>query len=173
MHIVPRSTCAIRLVLMGTLLALAGCGGEDVTTRSIAEARRRWDQAGIRNYDLEWSSSGLSRAHYVVTVRDGQVESIESVLPDGKSMKVHPPEPKFYGVEGLFMIIGDELAQLRMSAPFGQPKGTKVVLRFTPDSRLGYPRRYRRDVLGTPLALAIDVIRFRPEPTAAPGTGPS
>ena len=38
------------------------------------------------------------------------------------------------------------------------------MLRFTPDPELGYPRRYRRDVLGTPLALAIDVIRFRPEP---------
>jgi Family of unknown function (DUF6174) len=173
MHIVPRSTSAIRLFLVGALLALAGCGGgEDVTARSIAEARRRWEQAGIRDYDLEWSSTGLSSAHYVVTVRGGQVESIESILPDGKSMRVRTGEPKYYGVEGLFMIIGDELAQLRTRAPFGQPKGTKAVLRFTPDPKLGYPLRYRRDVLGTPLALAIDVIRFRPEPATGTGTGP-
>jgi hypothetical protein len=169
MLIAPPSTCTIRLFLAGTLLAFAGCGGgEDVTARSIAEARRKWDRAGIRNYDLEWTSAGLSRAHYVVTVRDGQVHSIASILSDGRRMDVHPAEPKFYGVEGLFMIIGDELTQLQMRAPFGQPKGTKAVLRFTPDPELGYPRSYRRDVLGTPLALAIDVIRFRPEPEPEP-----
>ena len=161
MLIVPPPTCTIRWVLLGALFALAGCaGGEDVTTRSISEARQRWDRAGIRNYDLEWTSTGLSRAHYVVAVRDGEVRSITSILADGRSMAVHPAEPKFYGVEGLFMIIGDELAQLQTRAPFGQPKGTKAVLRFTPDPELGYPRRYRRDVLGTPLALAIDVVRF-------------
>jgi hypothetical protein len=169
MLIVSRSSCAIRWLLVGALLTLAGCaGGEDVTARSIAEARRRWDHAGIRNYDLEWTSAGLSRAHYVVEVRGGEVRSISSILPDGKRMEVHPPEPKFYGVEGLFMVIGDELAQLRTKTPFGQPKGTKAVLRFTPDPELGYPRRYRRDVLGTPLALAIDVVRFHAEPDPEP-----
>jgi hypothetical protein len=61
------------------------------------------------------------------------------------------------------MIIDEELAQLDTRAPFGQPKGTKAVLRFAPDPELGYPRSYRRDVLGTPLALAIDVIRLEPQ----------
>jgi hypothetical protein len=88
-------------------------------------------------------------------------------------MVVHPAEPRFYGVEGLYMIIGDELAQLETSTPFGQPKGTKAVLRFVPDPQLGYPRRYRRDVVGSPLALAIDVIRFEPESTGHPGGGES
>jgi hypothetical protein len=165
MLIMARSACALQWVLLGLSLALAGCaGGVDVTDQSIAEARQRWERAGIHNYNLEWTSSGLSRAHYLVTVRDDQVRSITSLLPDGKKLEVHPAEPRFYGVEGLFMIIGDELAQLRTKAPFGQPKGTKAVLRFTADSELGYPRRYRRDVLGTPLALAIDVIRFQREP---------
>jgi Family of unknown function (DUF6174) len=171
-----RSTCSIRsiVLLLGVLPALSGCaGGEVVTTQSIAEARQRWERAEIRDYDLEWTSTGLSRAHYVVTVRGGQVRAIESILPDGKSIAVHPAEPRFYGVEGLFLVISDELAQLRTERPFGQPKGTKTVLRFTPDPELGYPRRYRRDVLGTPLALAIDVIRFQLEPPSAAGPIPS
>jgi Family of unknown function (DUF6174) len=163
----------MRRALLGAISTLAGCGGgEDVTKGSIAEARRRWEHASIRDYDLEWTSTGLSRAHYVVEVRGGKVRSIESILPDGKSMEVHPAEPRFYGVEGLFMVIADELAQLRTETPFGQPKGTKVVLRFTPDPKLGYPLRYRRDVLGTPLALAIDVIRMRPAPPPDTGTDP-
>jgi hypothetical protein len=135
-----------------------------VTPRSLAEARRRWEQAGIRDYDLEWMSSGSGHGHYVVTVRGGEVVSIESVLPGGKKVVANSNEPRFFGVEGLFMVIADELLiQLESSAPFGQPKGTKSVLRFTPDPKLGYPRRYRRDVLGTPQSLAIDVIRFEPK----------
>jgi hypothetical protein len=175
MLIVSRATIASRWVWLGALLALAlaGCGGEDVTQQSLARARQRWERAAIRNYDLEWTSHGLSRGHYVVTVRDGQVRSITSLLPNGRSLAVHPAEPKFYGVEGLFLILGDELAQLRTDTPFGQPKGTKAVLRFTPDPEFGYPRRYRRDVLGTPLALAIDVIRFRPEPPPAVPPAPA
>jgi hypothetical protein len=150
------------------MLALFGCARrEDVTARSLAEARRLWERAGIRDYDLEWSSSGLGHGHYVVTVRGGQVTAIESILSGGKRMTVHPAEPRFYGVEGLFMIIDEELAQLETSSPFGQPKGTKAVLRFEPDPKLGYPRSYRRDVLGTPQGLAIDVVRFEPT-TPAP-----
>jgi hypothetical protein len=149
---------------LGSLLAMAGCGGEEVTAESIGKAKRLWEQAKIRDYDLEWMSSGLSQARYRVTVRDGSVRSIEAVLPDGRTYPVHPAEPKFYGVEGLFMIMSDELAQRKSNAPFGQPKGTKSVLRFTPDPKLGYPRSYRRDVLGAPMSLAIDVVRLVPEP---------
>jgi hypothetical protein len=152
-------------------LTLTGCaGGEEVTARSLAAARQRWDRAGIRDYDLEWTSSGLGHGHYLVTVRDGQVTAIESILAGGKRMAVHTAEPRFYGVEGLFTIIADELALLETSTPFGQPKGTKAVLRFEPDPTLGYPLRYRRDVLGTPVALAIDVVRFAPATRpASPG----
>src|SRR5688572_2636022 len=148
-----RPAPAVRLALMLVLPALAGCaGGQDVTARSIRDARRAWDRAGIRDYDLEWTSSGLRSSHYRVSVRNGRVESIESIY-QGKAYPVRPAEPKYYGVDGLFLTIVDELAQLQTAAPFGQAKGTKAVLRFTPDPRLGYPRSYRRDVLGTPQAL--------------------
>jgi hypothetical protein len=144
-------------------LTLAGCaGGEAVTLNSIAAARARWDGANIRDYDLEWTSSGLSNAHYVVSVRDGRVSLVETIAPDGRRGVVRPAEPEYYGVEGLFTIMADELAQLDQPAPFGQPKGTKAVLRFAADPKIGYPRRYRRDVVGAPMALAIDVIRLSP-----------
>jgi hypothetical protein len=174
MAIVIDSSRATHWVLLGVVLTLTGCAGrEDVTARSLAEARRRWERAGIRDYDLEWSSSGLGHGHYVVTVRGSQVVAIESILAGGKRIAVHTAEPRFYGVEGLFMIIGEELALLDTSTPFGQPKGTKAVLRFEPDPKLGYPRSYRRDVLGTPQALAIDVLRFEPTNKPLPATRPA
>ncbi|MCA1684490.1 MAG: hypothetical protein LC745_00590, partial [Planctomycetia bacterium] len=95
-------------------------------------------------------------------VRRGRVESVETVGPDGRRFPVKPAEPKYYGVDGLFLTIADDLAQLDQPAPFGQPRGSKAVLRFSTDARYGYPRHYRRDVLGAPAALAIDVVRFTP-----------
>jgi hypothetical protein len=152
------------------LFLVSGCaGGEVVTAESIRAARARWEKADVRDYDLEWESSGLSKAHYVVSVRNGRVRSIESIAHDGRRREVTSPEPKFYGVDGLFMIISDELAQLEGETPFGKPKGTKAVLRFTPDPVLGYPRSYRRDVLGSPMPLAIDVVRFAPSTTPVSG----
>ncbi len=156
-----------------TLVALAGLaavclyarcsGGQPVTPEALAAARQVWDDAGIRDYDLEWSASGRISAHYYVTVRQREVREVESVAPDGRRFQLHPPEPKFYGVDGLFRTIADELAQLKTDRPFDQPKGTKVVMRFTPNTKLGYPRFYRRDVLGTTQTLAIDVIRLIPQ----------
>jgi hypothetical protein len=155
---------AVRLRWLAALAAtgvLTGCSSsEPVTPQSISAAKAAWSAAVIRDYDLEWTAIGINRAHYYVTVRGGRVLKVESVAPDGRRYEVHPAEPRFYGVDGLFITIADELAQLQTDKPFGQPKGTKVVMRFTPDGKLGYPRSYRRDVLGTSQGLAIDVIRL-------------
>jgi hypothetical protein len=161
-------------VLALLLVAAAGCGGgEEVTKESIARARRLWSKAGIRDYDLEWISSGSSSSHYRVSVRNGGVRTIESVQSTGQTVPVRTAEPRYYGVEGLFMIIADELAQRQMPRPFGQPKGTTAILRFTPDAKLGIPMSYRRDVMGAPMPLAIDVVRFDPHPRASPSPPPS
>ena len=71
-----RPAGAVQLALLLVLPMLAGCaGGQEVTPRAIRDARRLWDRAGIRDYDLEWTSSGLRSSHYRVSVRNGRVES--------------------------------------------------------------------------------------------------
>lgn len=150
--------------VMVMISVLTGCsGGEPVTPESIAAARKAWADAGIRDYDLEWTNSGTNQAHYFVTVRGGTVRSVESVAPDGRRFELHPGEPRFYGVDGLFLTMADELAQLKTDRPFGQPVGTRVAMRFTRDPKLGYPVSYRRDVLGTSQSVAIHVIRLIPQ----------
>jgi hypothetical protein len=159
-----------RLATLLVLMTLGGCGGgEDVSTRNLAAARRTWDEAKIRDYDLEWTTSGASNNHYRVFVRGGAVKAVYQFVEDRKAGKTReiaakPGNPSYYGVEGLYKIIEEEQSQLDEPAPFGQPKGTRVLLRFTPDPKLGYPKRYRRDVVGSPKGLAIDVIRFIPNP---------
>ena len=165
--------------LMAVVCVLTGCaGGEDVTVRSLANARRTWDAAKIRDYNLEWTSSGERAGHYLVFVRDGDVKAIRQYVEDSRSgaireIEARPGDPSYYGVEGLFKILDEERAQLRDDRPFGQPKGATVVLRFAPDPRLGYPKRYRRDVVGSPKGLALDVLRLVPNPPAAIPPPPS
>jgi hypothetical protein len=164
-RISPRRSAAgpLSAAALVMISVFASCSGrESVTPEAIAAARKVWAEAGIRDYDLEWTTSGMNQAHYFVTVRGGVVRKVESVAPDGRKFELHPAESRFYGVDGLFLTMADELAQLKTERPFGQPRGTRVVMRFTPDPKLGYPRSYRRDVLGTSQAVAIDVIRLIP-----------
>jgi hypothetical protein len=154
-----------RLGFAALLLFTLGCaGGQAVTPEAVEQARRLWMQAQIRDYDLDWTVRGPNNAHYFVTVRDGQVRRVEAVDRHGGKNELHPAETRFYGVDGLFLTIKDELALCKTNSPFGQPEGTKVVMRFQPDAQLGYPHWYRRDVLGTPLSIAIEVNRLIPAP---------
>jgi hypothetical protein len=152
------------LVATAALLALAGCGGEVVTDQSLQKARQRWDENGVRDYELEWTNSGPGSPHYRVTVHGGKVEKVVNVLPNGSTTPTRTNEPRYFGVEGLFVTIADDLAQLQTETPFGLPKSARAVLRFTLDSKYGYPKSYFRDVAGAPRAVAFDVVRFEPIP---------
>jgi len=162
-----------RLVLPALVIAIAGCGGGQVVTpEAIRAAKQVWTRSGLRDYDLDWSVSGPNNAHYLVTVRDAEVRTIESIRPDGSKVPLHPVEMRMYSVDGLFRTIDEELAVCSKNEhPFGQPKGTKVVMRFLPDAKLGYPRWYHRDVLGSPISVAIDVNSLTSAPASAKGAG--
>jgi Family of unknown function (DUF6174) len=149
------------LAILGSTLGCAG--GQEVNPKAIDAARRLWTQAGIRDYNLEWSVTGPNNAHYFVSVQGGEVRKVESVQPDGARFVLKPPEPRFFSVDGLFLTIADELALLKTDRPFGQAKGTKVVMRFEPDPQRGYPHWYRRDVMGTSQSMRIDVIGLVPK----------
>jgi hypothetical protein len=151
------------LGLLAILGAMIGCaGGQEVTAEAINQSKQVWKMAGIRDYDLDWTVTGAQNNHYYVTVRGGDVRKVESAQTDGRRFELHPSETRFYSVDGLFLTIADELAQLKTDLPFGQPQGTKIVMRFKPDKKLGYPLWYRRDVMGTSLAIAIDVVKLVP-----------
>jgi hypothetical protein len=152
------------LGLLTILGAIPGCaGGQNATPEAIEQAKQLWTKGGIRDYDLDWTVAGPNNAHYFVTVRGGEVRKVESVQPGGSRSKLDPPDTRFYSVDGLFLTIADELAQLKTDQPFGQPKGTKVAMRFKLDPELGYPHWYRRDVMGTSQAIAIDVVKLVPD----------
>jgi hypothetical protein len=146
-----------------TLLVLCGCGsGQDVSTRTLSAAKRLWAEKELRNYNLEWTSRGARQEHYAVYVREGEVRSVRSVDPAGAEFELHPADPSYFGINGLFRVIEEELAQALDDRPFGMPKGTRLLQKWIPDPDYGFPRQYRRDVMGAIKGLAIDVILFQP-----------
>lgn len=157
--------------LASVLICVSGCGGgETVTPQSLQAARQRWDRAGVRDYNLEWTNSGPGNPRYRVEVRDAEVKKLRAILPDGTTRETTTHNPEYFSVVGLFRTIAEELDQLRSQEPFGKPKGSSIVMRFTPDPQYGYPRSYRRDVAGSARAVWFDVLRFEPVP-AATGAG--
>jgi hypothetical protein len=150
------------LGFLSTCLAFGGCsGGEVVTADGVKAARQLWSEAGIRDYDLEYTTAPAN-GHFLVTVRDSEVKKVEAVQPDGLRVMLHPGEPRYYSVDGLFVTIADELAQLEKATPFEQPAGTKILMKFKTHLKLGYPEWYRRDIMGTSLSAKIDVIKLTP-----------
>ena len=123
----------------------------------------------LKNYNLEWTNlrGSPARGRYRVFVRDGEVKAIYSVVGNGREIVAKPSQPRFYSVDGLFLTIKDEIAQLDTATPFGQPKGATAVLRFKPDPVLGYPRKYIRDVMGSAKGVAIEVVKLEQDPPAA------
>ena len=85
---IRRPAIGLTLVAMTGLAAVcifARCsGGQSVTPEALAAARKVWAEAGIRDYDLEWSASGITSAHYYVTVREREVRKVESIASDGR-----------------------------------------------------------------------------------------
>ena len=100
-----------RLGLPAILIATAGCGGgQDVTPQSVRAAKQLWDRAGIRDYDLDWSVTGSNNAHYFVTVRGGEVRTVEMVGRDGGKSASRSHETSLFSVDGLFRTLDVELA---------------------------------------------------------------
>ena len=144
----------------GGVRSSLGCsGGQEVSSENVEAARRLWTRAGIRDYDLEYTS-GPFDDHYLVTVHDGTVGKIESIQPGGKRVELRPGAPRFYSVDGLFLTITNELAQLKTDTPFDKPRGTKILMKFKTDPKLGYPLWYRRDIVGAPHGARFDVIKI-------------
>lgn len=170
-QVVVPNRLPLRLACTLAMATLAGCaGGEDVNARTLARARRLWAGAGITNYNLEWASTGARAGHYLVNVRDAKVTGLRLVQPDGSLVDARPGDKSYYSIEGLFRTIEEDADQCLALVNNGNDRGVRVLLRFWPDEALGYPHKYRRDVTGSVRALAIDVLKFEPNPQDADET---
>ncbi|MGD9647330.1 MAG: DUF6174 domain-containing protein [Pirellulales bacterium] len=132
-----------------------------LTDETLAAAMSRWDEFGPRNYDLDLVLSGAQTGNIHIEVRDGEVTNMTR---DG-----HTPVQRrtwdFWSVPNQMAMIAEDLSSAEgdPQRAFGVSDRGQVVLQAEFDPQLGYPRRYRRQVLGTTTnTIEWRVTRFTP-----------
>lgn len=128
-----------------------------LSVADLEQAERRWQAARVEDYDMDVKVSGRQPSDYHVEVRGGKPVTLlrNGVVPRRGMWDV-------WTVPGIFVTLHEELELATEPAgPFGSPPGTQVVQRAEFDARYGYPKKYHRIVMGTPLETEWEVLRFR------------
>ncbi len=127
---------------------------EPLTEAALAAARKRWQAAGLRDYDLHYRMQGDD---FDVKVRGGIVTE---VLRNGRPTRTQ--NARLYGVDGLFDILAEDLDNLHNpSGPFAR-RGNVVVMRVRFHPELGYVERYLRSTGGVGRGASIEVLSLTP-----------
>jgi hypothetical protein len=131
-----------------------------LTRHEWDESFRKWEAAGVRDYDIEIKVTGRQAATYAVQVRAGIPISAQR---DGYAL----PQQRTWStwtVEGMFETIGRDLESVEKHATGRAESGTpQLQLRGTFDPELGYPQRYLRTEMvkfGANPEVSWGVVRF-------------
>lgn len=157
---------AVGLGLAVALLVYWSRGDMPPLTRArLDEAIARWEQYGPSSYDLDVVIRGRQPGTVHIEVRRGEVVAMTR---NGRT----PAQRRTWE----FWTVPRQLESLEIELEaaddpqrgFGAPAGARVVQRaiFHPD--LGYPLRYERIVLGTPLEVEWETVHFAIERDDAP-----
>lgn len=129
----------------------------DVTVEAVDVAEARWRAAALPGYAMDLKLEGRQPGRVHIEVRGGEVVAMTR---DGQT----PSQRRtwdYWTVPGQFDTIRQDLESAQDPAQgFGAPAGARVILRAEFDRLLGYPRKYQRYVLGTPLDVEWQVERF-------------
>lgn len=129
-----------------------------ITEEDLHAAMARWDAHGPASYRLQVRVSGNQTGLIELEVRDGVATHMTR---DGYTPANHTWD--YWTVPEQFLAIERELTGDPQTM-FGVPDRSAVILAGEFDSQLGYPRIYRRQVLGKSLEIGWEVIQFEPLP---------
>jgi hypothetical protein len=164
-------------MLLGMGVALAGAlaamvyfasgAAPPLAEADLQAAISRWEASGILDYRLTIQVNVTGQAPSVVEleVRNGQPTAMTR---DGFEPKRHTWD--IWTVEGQFEMIRLELEHAAdPQTAHGVADPSQVILRGEFDPQWGYPRKFRRDVLGKSSSMQWEVTAF--EPVSAGGDG--
>jgi len=139
-----RRTWFVLLFCAGALVAavlMFRGEGETLTREMLETARARWNEHGLRDYDMEVAVTGVQVGHHAISVRGGRVVAMTTgAEPVAQSAWA------YWSVDGMFRFLSDELSNAENpQRAFG---GDEVVLSAVFDEQRGYPRRFLRHVMG-------------------------
>jgi hypothetical protein len=132
----------------------------ELTAANLAAAEARWAQSGPANYDLRVELGGARPGVFEIEVRDGVVAAAPKL--NGNPVRGrHTWET--WSVAGQFGTIGRELELAANPASEMQlAEDTRLVLRAKFDEALGYPKEFRRIVMGSGPEISWRVTEFKP-----------
>lgn len=146
---------AILFVGIGTLSLMATRGMQPLTAESLAAAEKRWEERGLRDYQLDLALSGARPGPVHVEVTDGQTTAMTR---DGVTPKRHAAW-EAWTVPGQFETLEIDLEQHGPAAkPPHVPNSAILLVDFDPE--YGYPRRYQKLVKANSLEVRWETTRF-------------
>lgn len=145
-------------LLLGIVFFAPFKRGRPLTRERLREARRRWREKDLKDYDLEIRVGGSQRAFHRIQVRGGKVVRMTT---GGADVGSRPG--RYWTVEGLFGFLETELEHAgKPERAYGVKDPSQVVLRAEFDPEWGFPRRFLRHVMGRSLEARWEVISFSP-----------
>jgi hypothetical protein len=158
-------TLAGLVLVMGAVWIFGRQKPSPLTAEALAAAQKRWDEHGPANYSLDVTIGGRQpgKVHLVVEHGAAAAMTRDGVTPRQRRTW------KAWTVPGQFEMLEIELeAAADPQKGFGAPPGAQTIERATFDAVLGYPLKYERSVLGTPLEVGWEVHNFQPLPERSP-----
>jgi len=140
------------LATMLVMILVGRVPTEPLTGAALHDARRRWREAAVRDYDYHYRMHGST---YDVRVRNGVAAE---VTVDGR--KPSHVDAASLTVNGLFDVLALEVENLNdPHGPFGAQRETTIArVRF--NAALGYVEHYVRSAAGGGRAASIELIDF-------------
>jgi hypothetical protein len=131
-----------------------------LTTERLTEAESKWKQHQPNAYRLivEMSGDRIESGRFDVGVVRGQITSLRR-----NNLVILPNAGQDYTMNGLFLIMEQELGLAEKPAMLGAPEGYSVYLNAKFDDATGRLVRYRRIVGGTSNSIDINVVTFEPQ----------
>jgi hypothetical protein len=129
-----------------------------LTRAAYESAARRWEAKGPASYTLDLTLQGRQPSQIHIEVHRGEVTAMTR---DG----VEPRQRRtwdYWSVPGQFDTIDRELEMAADPQSTFRASAGAVVQQAEFDPTYGYPRRYRRIVLGNDLEIEWQVTRFEP-----------
>lgn len=155
------------IVVLAVIVAVAALrsrfndGIPELTEEAIAAAERLWESEGPESYRLRVRIEGRRPGDVECTVTNGEVTAMTR---DGRT----PSQRRtwdYWTVPAQFDTIRQDMESAAdPRGGFGAPPGSKAILRAEFDPHFGYPKRYRRHVLGTPLDVEWEIVEFEELP---------
>ena len=146
------------VILLGVWIWMERDAVPPLTSEALSAGKALWKKNGPADYDLAFTTAGRQTGDYVVEVRSGKVVR---VTRNGVDVPDRGEAWDARSIQGLFDTIDYEidLAKEPQEA-FDGAKSSDVIQQAEFDEQFGFPRRYRRMVLGVDRPIQWTVTEF-------------